>query len=187
MLRPQRPHNLRKIPTWQGPKPPLLMDVTYVCRVHYHTLEQYLAKVYRMEGYNIQLATGSRFGMIPEYTVTGNLPAAPNIQQIVDNIRRGRRTRKLGLILDLLCSDGFIPAGTYLIDMTEEVQPIKRYAELLHNTQDSLHEMCIALREANKGDIAFIKQANNLDRQLLDHQARLAAKIHGVSRLHRRR
>ena len=109
--RPQKP-----VPRWQGPKPRLPMTVAQVCRVHYLDLQTYLAKVYRMQKYNILFSLGITPGMYPEFIVTGRMPPVANLGQQIDDIRRGRPTKNLGLILNVLCADGFIGKGKYIID-----------------------------------------------------------------------
>jgi hypothetical protein len=119
MLRRYRPKKQPKpIKPWAGVKPQLPMQVTHLCRIHYIDLQAYLAAVYKMKGYNILFAVGITHGMLPEYIVTGALPSATNIKQQSDNIRRGRPTRNLHLILNVLCADGFIGKGKYIIDTT---------------------------------------------------------------------
>lgn len=117
MLRRYRPP--KPVKPWQGPKPKLPMEVAYLCRVHYLGLQAYLAKVYKMKGYNVLFAVGVTNGMCPEYIVNGEMPPASNIGQQIDNIRRGRPTRNLSLILNVLCADGFIGKGKYIIDTSK--------------------------------------------------------------------
>ncbi len=163
MLRRRRYHPPKPIQAWKGPKPQLSMLVSFACRVHFRVLEAYLAKVYKMRDYDVRLATGAQGGMVPEFSVTGELPPAANMGQQADNIRRGRRTRDLGLILNVLCIDGFIPVGTYTIDTTEDQTPIHTYAELLNRNYDPLHPACIALKEKHRHDKDFMKRAKALE------------------------
>ena len=114
MLRKYR--SQKPLKPWQGPKPKLPMSVAHVCRVHYLDLQEYLDKVYRMRGYDVLFALGLTNGMFPEFIVTGKMPPAWNIAEQADNIRRGRPTKNLGLILNVLCADGFIGKGKYIID-----------------------------------------------------------------------
>jgi len=169
--RHNRPLKLAK--PWRGPKPVLPMEVIPVFTVHYLDLEEYLKLIYKMEDYSIESATGARGDMTPEINVTGCLPQTSNIIQLVDNIRLGRRTRQLGLILDLLCQDGFIPAGKYIIKMTKILRPIEQYTEVLNVSQDCLHPVCIKLKDENKNDAKFMQQVKVLDTQLLEHQKEL--------------
>lgn len=164
-------------PAWKGPKPQLPMVTVPVYIVYYRDLEAYLQTVFKMDRYSIRSETGARGDMTPEIDVTGHMPNVPNLCQLVDNIRRGRRTRNLGLILDILCQDGFIPAGKYIINMVEMLSPIKRYTEALNKSQDCLHPVCIAIKAKNLGDVKFNRQVKLLDDKLLKHHEQLAARI----------
>jgi hypothetical protein len=116
-----------------------------------------------MRDYDVRLATGARGGMIPEFSVTGELPPASNMGQQADNIRRGRRTRDLGLILNVLCVDGFIPVGTYIIDTTEDLAPINAYVELLNHNHNPLDPACIAMKEKHRHNKDFMKRAKAIE------------------------
>jgi hypothetical protein len=148
------------------------MTVTMCCRVHYMDLQAYLAKVYRMQGYDILKATGATNGMFPEYLVTGRMPDARNIGQQVDNIRRGRRTRQLALILDVLCRDGFIPPGKYVIDTTLPPDPYLVYTKLIGEHQDPNHPECVEFREKQRSP-DFKRRAKVLDKLTLEHREQL--------------
>ena len=164
MIRRKRYFPPKPIKPWAGPKPELRMQVTPTCRVHYQDLEAYLAKVYRMLDYSVRQATGAQADMTPEFIVTGRLP--PILNQQVDNIRRGRKThRNLGLILDVLCVDGFIRKGKYVIDMTEEDKPLDQYRTALYETQNPLDSKCLKIRNKYKGDKEFIHQATIITRK----------------------
>jgi len=163
----RRVYTPKPIREWKGPKPKLPMTVTFVCRVHFRVLETYLAKVYRMRDYDARLASGAAGDMAPEYIVTGTLPPAVNMAQQVDNIRRGRRTRDLGLILNVLCVDGFIPVGKYVIDISEDRQPINRYAEELNESHDPASPGCVDLKKRHREDREFMKRAKMLDQLMI--------------------
>jgi len=151
------------------------MAIALVCRVHFRALEAYLAKVYRMRDYDARLASGAAGQMAPEYVVTGAFPPAANMAQQIDNIRRGRRTRDLGLILNVLCVDGFIPVGKYVIDISEDLQPIQRYAELLNESHDPLSTGCISLKEQHRVDREFMTQAKMLDQLIITAKREMEA------------
>jgi len=174
MQRPQRKRTIAMVPRWLGQKPALPMITIPVYVVHYRQLERYIEKIYKMEEYSIGTATGARGDMTPEVDVTGVLPSIHNLGQLVDNIRRGRRTRNLKMIMDLLCQDGFIPIGKYTIDMSKVKEPVEKYAEVLSDSQDCLDRRCVALKEANKNDVGFMRQVKILDDKLLKHQEQLA-------------
>jgi hypothetical protein len=130
-----------------------------------------------MRGYDIRRSTGARADMTPEFNVTGFLPDIPNLWQQVDNIRRGRSERNLGLILNLLCKDKFIPAGKYIIDMTPGPDPLDTYRDTLHRTNDPLDVECMKIKKANHNNRDFIKQAAMLDKKVAEYQS----KLQGVS------
>jgi hypothetical protein len=117
--------------------------------------------------------------MTPEFNVTGSLPDTPNLWQQVDNIRRGRCERNLGLILDILCKDGFIPAGKYIIDMTPGIDPLDAYRDALHATGDPLDVECMTIKRENKADREFMKQATMLDRKVIEYQSKLGGASSG--------
>jgi len=152
------------------------MEVSLTCRVHFDVLQKYLGKVFKINDYNIQGVTGSRAGMVPEFLVTGVLVDTPNLWQQVDGIRRGQRVRNLGLILDLLCKDGFIPAGKYVIDMTPGVSPLDEYREALYQSGDPSSVECQAIKTANKTTKDFTKRVALLDQRWVEHQSKLPAK-----------
>jgi hypothetical protein len=73
-----------------------------------------------MEGFNFLLASGTVPGLVPEYAVSPTLPPSEDARRRADAIRAGRRTRDVALILNVLCLDGYIPAGKYIIDTRPE-------------------------------------------------------------------
>ena len=160
--RPPKP-----VKRWEGPKPRLKMTITPHCRVHFRVLEAYIAKVLKIKGYDVRNATGARGAMTPEFAVTGVLPPANNMPQQVYDIRCGFGTRNLGLILDILCLDGFIQPGIYVIDMTEEGNPIEEYRKVLNDSHDLLDPRCLKIKEKNRGDKNFAKRVKTLDEQLM--------------------
>ncbi len=168
MLRRRRYRPMKPVQAWKGPKPKLPMTVSLVCRVHFRELEAYLDKVYKMRDYDVRLATGARGDMVPEYTVDGVVPPAANMGQQIDSIRRGRRTRDLNMILNVLCIDGFIPIGMYVIDTAEDLEPIKTYVVLLNQNHDPLAPPCIALKEKHKHDKDFVQAAKALELRVLE-------------------
>jgi hypothetical protein len=125
-----------------------------------------------MQSYDVSLNTGAIGGMTPEFIVTGVMPDTPNIWQQIDNIRRGRG-RNLGLILDLLCKDGFIPAGKYVIDMTMGPDPLDQYRAALHRTSDPLDIECMTLKKTHRTDKSFVKQVAILDKRVLEYKSKL--------------
>jgi hypothetical protein len=110
-----------------GPKPILEMVQLPIFRVRYRRLEEYLVNVYGMEGFDFLLASGAIPGLVPEYAVRPTLPPSEDARRRADAIRAGRRTRDVFLILNVLCLDGFIPAGKYIIDTRPEPSPTDQY------------------------------------------------------------
>ena len=105
------------------------------------------------------------------------MPNTPNLWQQIDNIRRGRSERNLGLILNLLCKDGFINKGKYVIDMTPGPNPLDSYRDALHQTNDPLSEEWMKIKETNKGDKEFVKGAAMLDNRVAEYQSKLKRSI----------
>jgi hypothetical protein len=138
-----------------------------IFRVHYQALEAYVAQVYHMMDYDFIRATGTA-GMTPEYAIRAQLPSTHDAQQRAESIRRGERTTNVSLILTVLCLDGFIPEGTYIIDTRIPTPPIDVYRALLEETRDVYDPRCIEYRERHSGDFDFKKQAATLDHALLD-------------------
>ncbi len=173
MLRINRYQPPKPVNVWKGPKPKLPVEVTLTCRVRSQDLQDYLATVFKMRGYDIRQVTGARADMSPEFVVTGILPDTPNMWQRIDNIRRGRKEHDLNLILNLLCRDGFIPTGKYVIDMTPNPHPIDAYRHALHQTSDPLCAECMKIKEANKSDKNFVKQTTMLDKKVAEYKSKL--------------
>lgn len=157
---------LRPVPKWEGPKPTLRTVRIPVCRVHFEDLQEYLLKVFKMD-IDIMQVLGLTHGMFPEYTVTGQMPQASNARQQADNVRRGMRCRNLSLILNVLCCDGFIPAGRYILDTTAGVSLIDQYRELVQRTEDPLHTECVKFKSKHRKDRVFMEQAVLMDKAVI--------------------
>ncbi len=149
------------------PKPILEMVQLPVFRVHYRRLEEYLAKVYQMEGFDFLLASGAAPGLVPEYTVTPTLPSSDDAGRRAGAIRAGRRTHDVPLILSVLCLDGYIPAGKYFIDTRPKPAIIDQYRALLRQIGTPESEECRAFRHAHQGDKTFIRAVAGIDTQTL--------------------
>jgi len=150
-----------------GPKPVLPMVQLPIFRVHYRRLEEYLAKVYRMEDFDFLRATGAGPGLVPEYAVGPALPPALDAARQAEAIRAGRRTQNVSLILNVLCIDGYIPPGKYIIDTRPEPPPIDQYRALLRRTGTPEAKECSAFRQSHRDDKAFIRLATEIDTQVL--------------------
>jgi hypothetical protein len=74
----------------------------------------------------------------------------------------------VALILNVLCLDGLIPAGKYIIDTRPETPRIEHYKALLRKTGNPLSADCIAFRDAHRQDRAFTRLAAEIDTAVLD-------------------
>ena len=135
-------------------------------RVHYRALEAYLARVYRLTGFNILKAAGATHGLYPEYLVQGVIPR--DLQAQAGRIRTGAHYSNLSLILTVLCADGHIPAGRYVIDTQREPEPLEVYKTLLQRTLDPLDPKCVRFKEKYRGNSHFRKKARIIDRSLVE-------------------
>ena len=137
-------------------------DLVY--RVRQRHLEEYLTSVYQMMGFDFLIATGGIAGTTFEYAVQAALPPSPDAARLAIAIRRGHRTQNVALILNLLCLDGYIPAGRYFIDTRPEAPAIQQYQALLQQTGDPLAASCQAFKDARRQDKLFTQQAGHLDK-----------------------
>jgi len=147
-------------------KPKLKMVQLPIFRVHYRQLEEYLFQVYRMHEFDFILASGAIAGMVPEYNISPNLPAALTAVDHADAIRAGRRTRNVQLILTVLCHDGYIPAGRYIIDTRPEISPAEQYRGLLQKTGTPDAPECIAFRRTHERDKTFTRYVAEIDNRV---------------------
>jgi hypothetical protein len=160
------PRPYREQRTSTSSKPTLEMVQLPIFRVHFRRLEEYLRQVYRMDGFNFLVASGAAAGMVPEYNVGPDLPAALTAADRAHSIRAGRRTRDVQLILTVLCHDGYIPAGRYIIDTRPETPPIEQYRALLQETGTPDSPECAAFRQMHRRDKAFTRYAAEIDNQV---------------------
>ena len=68
----------------------------------------------------------------------------------------------------MLCLDGFIPAGKYIIDTRPEPSAIDQYRALLRQTGTPESKECIAFRRAHHGDKTFTRLAAEIDATALN-------------------
>lgn len=115
--RPRPEPELTPLPVPE-PKPKLEMLAVPVFRVKRRALEAYIATVYRFE-FDFLIATGQSEGMAIELAVTGEFPNGAWSQR-AHELRCGKRTRDVNLILNVLACDEFIPKGKYVIDTHPE-------------------------------------------------------------------
>lgn len=117
-----RPEPVLKLLPVPDPKPKLEMLVLPVFRVKYKKLEAYIAAVYRFE-FDFIFATGQVAGQCVEYHISGKIEGH-TWQQRAHELRCGVRTRDVTLILNVLATDGYIPAGQYIIDTHQPLKPV---------------------------------------------------------------
>lgn len=141
-------------------KPKLKAQVIPVFRVYYRDLEQYIQRVFGFE-FDFLFATGFVNGMCPEYQVTGTIPSA--MAQQAKDLRSGRRTRNLLLIINVLAADGYIPAGKYIIDTHRRPNPTEAYRSLLLRTRDPLAPECLRLKDEHKDNLQLMDRVKVLD------------------------
>jgi hypothetical protein len=77
-----------------------------------HELEDYFCRVFGWGEFDFLMASGCAPGLVPEYSVGNTLPSSGDVTRRADDIRNGRRTRDISLILTVLCVDGYIPPAS---------------------------------------------------------------------------
>ena len=125
-----------------------------IYRVKQRHLEAYVAN--GLPDGRLRLPAGGR-GHARNVSGIPRQPGAAASQECpedADRIRRGHRTRNVGLILNVLCMDGYIPAGRYIIDTHPEPPPGQVYRALLLKTGDSNHPECLAFNREHRQRIA---------------------------------
>jgi len=162
----QKPEPKPRVWPANEPKPKLPSIPVPVYRVHYRALETYLAQVYNLRDYDFLRATGTK-GLAVEYRVAAELTSAWNAHTLADRIRCGQRTANVQLILNVLCLDGFIGPGLYIIDTRPEQNPIDHYRLMLETTRNPQDSRCIYFRTTHKEDRVFTEQAAILDKAVV--------------------
>lgn len=160
--RPQRP----AVTQQAGSKPTLQMVQLAIYRVRQRHLEAYFVKVFHLERFDFLWATGATPGLCPEYQVEPTLPDTWNANEEANHIRRGQRTNKVALMLNILCLDGYIPAGKYIIDTHPEPPPAEVYRNMLGKTEDPNHPACVAFRREHHHNRAFTQLAATMDKMV---------------------
>jgi hypothetical protein len=149
-----------------NPKPSLELRHLPVFQVHYTKLEAFIKKVFGFD-YDFLFAAGVTEGMGVEYRVTGKLPGDAWVRK-AEELRRGRRSKEIILILAVLAHDGFIPAGQYLIITRKLPVPIDVYTDLINQTKNPQAPECLAFKAKHKGDVVFQKRASILDTFMME-------------------
>jgi hypothetical protein len=165
-----RPHKERKPKPWPSdkPKPKLPSRQLVQYAVHYSDLEDYLYQVYRMH-FNFHQAIGLKKGtLLYEVVAKPELPDGWGMERVADQIRLGRYTRSVQYIMNVLCIDGFIPAGIYVIDTRVRPSAIAEYRSLIYTTENPLDPQCIAFKDKHRSNRDFIEAAKRLDKSVLE-------------------
>lgn len=172
MLRTCKPSTPRAAPFFKGEKPVLEMQQLPVFRLHHSKLLPYLKKVYRTDEFDFLIAAGVTAGAVVEYNITGHVPKGRDWDYRVDQIRSGRRVNRYpDLVLNLLCREGFIPKGQYLIETKPLINAIDVYRRLLEQTKDADDERCVEFRLAHGGTPQFDERAAILDARVAEYRA----------------
>ncbi|MEN6406083.1 MAG: hypothetical protein ABFC77_06380 [Thermoguttaceae bacterium] len=138
-----------------------------IFRVHYRKLEAYFCRVYGWEAFDFFMATGTATGMAPEYVVNGLKGVGSEIERQANAIRSGRRSRNVLLILNVLCEDGYIPAGRYVVSTKHETTPLEVYKALLRQTETPESKECREFRAAHGRDKELMRVISEIDTQVL--------------------
>lgn len=167
---PAPPKPRRNLLEQLGPKPVLEMERVPHFRVFYGTLERYIETVFRLKDFDFFIATGCKPGECPEYVVDGKLPSVTWVQR-ANELRTGKRTRSIPLILAVLAADKYIPTGLYVINTHMPPDPVGVYTLILEQTRNPLHPDAIAYKEKHRGNETFMTRAAILEQTLLERLA----------------
>jgi hypothetical protein len=155
----------------KGPKPRLAYTQKPIFNVYYKDLEAYIEKVFGFRDFDLLFAAGIQEGIGVDYTVNGLIPNTSAYGDKVEDIRDGRRSKDVLLLLNLLVKDGYIPAGVYSVNTTKRNAPHDDYRALLMRTRDVLHPECLAFKVRFKDDAKVMDCVSKLDTALLERQS----------------
>lgn len=99
--------------------------------------------------------------------VVGDLGHVAQAERI-GRLGHAQRTSDMLLILNVLCLDGFIPAGRYMVDTKLRRPAIEVYQALLEKHRDPQARECVQFRERHRGNPGFVKRAAVLDNAVSD-------------------
>jgi len=159
-----KPKPARQMPT--DPKPVLEMVRLPVFRVHYLALNAFVEKVFGFEFDFMEVA-----GVTPNCGVDYRVQAVSGgfgWDRRASDLRRGKRSKDMGLIFDVLALDGYIPAGMYTVSTKLLPEPTAIYTAMLQGGRRPLDPECVAFKEKHKGDKVFTERAKVLDQAVLD-------------------
>lgn len=161
MIQRDKPYKApRKMPT--NPKPVLEIYRVPVFRIHYKKFEAFVEKVFGFE-FDFLVAVGITEGQCVEYRVEGKLPTT-QYEQRAHDLRTGRKTKDVNLIMAVLAKDGYIPVGHYTVSTHPLPNDIVTYTDLVQRTHDTKSPECLAFKAARKGDAQFTQRAETLDK-----------------------
>jgi hypothetical protein len=135
-----------------------------IYRVKMKALIDYLYQVFHIEHYNFLRCAGVVPGQCPEYYVKAAVPE--NLEQKAQALRDGHFCSNVPLILNVLCLDGYIPSGRYIIDTHPAPPPIDIYTSLMKKRLDASHPECAAFKKANSRNKTFMAQAAVIDKMI---------------------
>jgi len=154
-------------PPWRmptNPKPVLEAFQCPIFRVHHTKLAAYIQQVFGFE-FDFLIAMGVTEGQCVELAVDGKIPDGPWTQKAAD-LRIGRRSKSVQLILGVLAHDGYIQAGKYIISTHPLPDPTQIYTHLLERTANPDDVECVAFRQKHRGDKVFSERAAILDERV---------------------
>ena len=154
-----KPQYVHKMP--RDPKPVLPVRALPVFRVHFEDLEAYIKLVFGFDFEYLE-STGTVAGQVAEYAVSGELPSV-EWQRKADQVRAGRRTRELRVILAVLAADGYIAKGQYIVSTHRRPTPIEVYTHALQQTRSVDSDLCQQVKAKFAGDPVFMQRAKVLD------------------------
>jgi len=94
--------------------PKLAIQVVPKFRVAYTDFEKFVQSIFGFE-FDFLFASGLTAKSGADYVVNGELPPTVAWQQKAAELRQGRRSKNVPLILTVLAHDGYIPRGYYTI------------------------------------------------------------------------
>jgi len=162
MLRDSRPRPPK--PPRALPKPGTVTLEMYrepIFRLHRLKLEAFIEQVFGFD-FDVLVALLIVEGETVEFDVTGTL-STNELARRAGDLRIGKRTRDLAMILNVLAFDGYIPKGRYTVVTRAPIDPLVQYRSLLQRHGDPKHPACVSLMGANRGNHDFMSKAAMLD------------------------
>jgi hypothetical protein len=154
-------------------KPTLELTRIPVYRVHADALNAYIVAKFAFDHFDTVWALGIKPPETAIFNVTGDLSS--EYQQRAADLRNGRRTRNVALILNVLAVDGDIAKGTWIVETKEPPPPRVIYRRLLERIGNPKSQECKAFRERYHKDAELTKWFKTIDRIVTDQLAGKAA------------